>query len=58
MPRKAKTKATEVVKITVNFPKDLWLALRRRALDDEETATDILVRLSEKYISVKDRRKK
>jgi hypothetical protein len=51
MTRKAKFKAAEVVKITANFPKDLWLALRHRALEDEETVTDILVRLSKSYVT-------
>lgn len=56
MTRKAKTKATEIVKVTANFPKDLWMALRHRALEDEETVTDILVRLSGKYIAEKKRK--
>lgn len=55
MPRKSKTKAKEVTRITANFPKDLWKELRRRALEDEETVTDILVRLATRYIEKKRR---
>jgi hypothetical protein len=53
MTRKAKTKATEIVKVTANFPKDLWMALRHRALEDEETVTDILIRLATGYVEKK-----
>jgi hypothetical protein len=56
MTRKSKTKAKEITKITANFPKDLWKELRRRALEDEETVTDILVRLSTRYIEQKKKR--
>jgi hypothetical protein len=58
MTRKAKIKAKEVFKITANFPKDLWKDLKRRALEDEETVTDILVRLCERYIGAKRRKRK
>ena len=51
MTRKAKTQAKKIVKVTANFPKELWMALRHRALEDEETVTDILVRLSTSYVS-------
>lgn len=53
MTRKAKTKATEIVKVTANFPKSLWMALRHRALEDEETVTDILIRLATGYVEKK-----
>jgi hypothetical protein len=55
MTRKAKTKAKEITKITANFPKDLWKQLRHRALEDEETVTDILVRLATAYVEKKRR---
>jgi hypothetical protein len=50
MTRKAKTKAKVIVKVSINFPKELWKGLKRRALEDEETVTD---RLSEKYLGHK-----
>jgi hypothetical protein len=53
MTRKAKTKATEFMKVTCNFPKELWKDLRRHALEDEETVTDILVRLATGYVKKK-----
>ncbi len=53
MTRKAKTKASEIVKVSANFPKDLWMKLRHQALEDEETVTDILVRLATAYIQKK-----
>ena len=53
MTRKAKFKADETVKVTCNFPKALWKTLRHRALEDEETVTDILVRLAGKYVVTK-----
>ena len=53
--RKAKTKAEAITKIAANFPKDLWKELRHRALEDEETVTDILTRLSQIYINGKRR---
>jgi len=53
MTRKAKFQPKEVVRINANFPKDLWKKLRHRALEDEETVTDILVRLSTNYIGKK-----
>jgi hypothetical protein len=53
MTRKAKVKAAEVFKINANFPKDLWKDLKRCALEDDETVTDILVRLASGYINKK-----
>jgi hypothetical protein len=57
MPRKAKTKAQTAVitKISINFPKELWKDLKRRALEDEETVTDILVRLATGYVAKQKR---
>jgi len=49
MPRKAKIKVPVMTKISINFPKELWKDLKRCALEDEETVTDILVRLSKNY---------
>ena len=53
MTRKAKTKAAEIMKVSANFPKDLWKQLRHCALEDDETVTDILVRLAGAYIAKK-----
>ena len=57
MTRKAETEAEIITKISINFPKELWKELKRRALEDEETVTDILVRLSRKYVSEKKKRR-
>ena len=38
-------------KISINFPRDLWKQLKLRALEDDTTVTDILVRLSKKYFA-------
>jgi len=58
MTRKAKFNAAETVKVTANFPKELWKDLKRRALEDDETVTDILVRLAQHYIGRKERQLK
>ncbi len=39
------------IKISLNFQKDLWKQLKLRALQDDETATGILVRLSQAYLT-------
>jgi hypothetical protein len=38
-------------KISINFPRDLWKQLKLRALEDDTTVTDILVRLSKEYFA-------
>jgi hypothetical protein len=53
MTRKAKVQADAIAKVSLNFPKELWKDLKRRALEDEETVTDILVRLATGYIKRK-----
>ncbi len=53
MTRKAKVQAGAIAKVSLNFPKELWKELKRRALEDEETVTDILVRLSSRYVGSK-----
>ena len=50
MTKKIQVKADVIAKISLNFPKDLWMDLKRRALEDEETVTDILVRLAAMYV--------
>jgi hypothetical protein len=51
MTRRAKVKASTVAKISINFPKDLWKDLKRRALEDGENMTDILVRSAREYLA-------
>ena len=41
----------ELVKISMNLPPDLWKQLRLKALEENTTATDILVRLAGKYLA-------
>ena len=41
----------ELVKISMNLPPDLWKQLRLKALEENTTATDILVRLARKYLA-------
>jgi hypothetical protein len=57
MTRKAQTKREDVTKVSINFPKNLWKDLKRHALEDEETVTDILVRPAESYVSGKRKRR-
>jgi hypothetical protein len=47
---------TTKVKISLDFPRDLWKALKMRALQDDETATGILVRLTEAYLAGKKKK--
>ena len=49
-------KKTDKVKISLDFPRDLWKALKMRALQDDQTATGILVRLTEAYLSGKKKK--
>jgi hypothetical protein len=53
--KKGEQKADKV-KISLDFPKDLWKALKMRALQDDETATGILVRLAEAYLVSKKKK--
>jgi len=38
-------------KISLNFPGDLWKQLKLRAVEDDTTVTEILVRLSRDYLA-------
>jgi len=51
MTRKSKVQADSLTKMSLNFPSELWKDLKRCALEDEETVTDILVRLSAGYVA-------
>ena len=44
-------------KISINFPGDLWKQLKLRALEDDTTVTEILVRLSRDYLAQKEKKK-
>jgi hypothetical protein len=46
-------KESTIAKISINFPKELWKDLKRQALEDDETVTAILVRLTQKYLASK-----
>jgi len=41
----------ELVKISMNLPPELWKKLKFKALEDDTTATDILVRLAKEYLA-------
>jgi len=49
----------ELVKISMNLPPDLWKKLKFKALEEDTTATDILVRLTKEYLAkTKDRKRR
>ncbi len=41
----------ELVKISMNLPPDLWKQLKFKALEENTTATEILVRLAKEYLT-------
>ncbi len=41
----------ELVKISMNLPPDIWRQLKFKALEEDTTATDILVRLAKEYLA-------
>ena len=47
----------ELVKISMNLPPDLWRKLKFKALEENTTATDILLRLAKKYLAANKGRK-
>jgi hypothetical protein len=49
-------KKPAIGKISINFPKQLWKDLKRQALEDDETVTAILVRLTQNYLASKKKR--
>jgi len=40
----------DLIKISLNVPPDLWTKLKHAAIDENTTATDILVRLAKQYL--------
>lgn len=49
-------KKLDAAKISINFPKELWKALKLQALRDDETVTAILVRLTQNYLASKKKK--
>jgi len=41
----------ELVKISMNLPPKLWKQLQHKALEENTTATDIVVRLAKRYLA-------
>jgi len=48
----------ELVKISMNLPPDLWKQLKFKALEENTTATDILVRLAKKHLATSKGKKR
>ena len=40
----------ELIKVSMNFPPELWKALQYRALEENTTVTAIIVRLAREYL--------
>jgi hypothetical protein len=49
-------KEATIAKISINFPKQLWKDLKRQALEDDETVTAVLVRLTQNYLAGKKKK--
>jgi hypothetical protein len=41
----------KLIKVSMNFPPELWKALQFRALEESTTATAIMVRLVREYLA-------
>jgi metal-responsive CopG/Arc/MetJ family transcriptional regulator len=48
----------DLVRISMNLPRDMWKRLKIRAAEDESTATEIVVKLLEQYLSETKHQKK
>jgi hypothetical protein len=48
----------KLIKVSMNLPPALWKALQHRALDENTTATAIMVRLMRDYLAKRDPRVK
>jgi macrodomain Ter protein organizer (MatP/YcbG family) len=48
----------ELVKISMNLPPALWKRLRAKALQEDTTATDIIVRLIKEDLSTPQKKEK
>ncbi len=38
-------------KVSINFPRELWKQLKARAVEEETTVTEILMRLCRQYLA-------
>lgn len=47
----------ELVKISMNLPPALWKRLRAKALQEDTTATEIIVRLIKEYLAAAPQKK-
>jgi hypothetical protein len=47
----------DLVKISMNLPKDLWRELKIKAAETDTTATDIVLKLCEGYLTRRKKRK-
>jgi plasmid stability protein len=48
----------DLVRISMNLPREVWKRLKIRAAEDDSTATEIVVKLLEQYLSEKTPKKK
>ena len=46
----------DLVKVSMNLPRGLWRKLKLRALQDDTTATKILVKLAQDYLKTTRRK--
>jgi hypothetical protein len=51
-------KGEDLVPVSMRFPRALWKKLRLRAVHDDTTVTNIVVKLAEEYLAKKPRQKK
>jgi hypothetical protein len=43
----------DLVKVSMNLPRELWKKLKLKAVRDDTTATKVLVKLAEEYLGRK-----
>jgi hypothetical protein len=51
-------KGEDLVHVSMRFPRVLWKKLRLRAVRDDTTATNILVKLAEEHLAKKPKENK
>ena len=51
-------KGEDLVQVSMRVPRTLWKKLRLRAVRDDTTVTNILVKLADEYLAKKSRKKK
>ena len=52
-----KQRGIDLVKISMNLPPALWKRLRAKALQEDTTATEIVVRLIRQYLAAAPQKK-